>query len=182
MTDRKYHAVAVRFSDATCDTDADSDADDFKHRLGVLLAKAAESPRAVVRITLGTIDAADVFEAMRQAEDDRWFDMALDLKPHDDMAKMRAAVVDAGFGIMQTSGKWSIHDVSEAAKAEDERITKMITDNICMEKQLRDARVLAEIISGMLGDTDVEPCAQSLRPEIARLVAVLEKGPTDAEG
>jgi len=44
--------------------------------------------------------------------------------------KLREAIRDAGFQVMQTSGKWSIHDVSELAKRDEERTAQVILENI----------------------------------------------------
>lgn len=50
--------------------------------------------------------------------------------------RLREAIRDAGFSIMQTSGKWSIHDVSEKAKAQEEaddaKTTEVINENITL--------------------------------------------------
>lgn len=56
--------------------------------------------------------------------------------------KLREAIRDAGFSVMQTSGRWSIHDVSELAKAEQAKTDEVIRQNIDLEikvKQLESA-------------------------------------------
>ena len=45
-------------------------------------------------------------------------------------AKLREAIRDAGFEVMQTSGRWSIHDVSKLGIAEQERTSEIISENI----------------------------------------------------
>lgn len=44
--------------------------------------------------------------------------------------KLREAIRDAGFEVMQTSGRWSIHDVSELGIAEQEKTAEIICENI----------------------------------------------------
>jgi hypothetical protein len=44
--------------------------------------------------------------------------------------KLRKAVIKANFGIMETSGEWSIHDMSEGEKAACEAETRTIMENI----------------------------------------------------
>jgi hypothetical protein len=44
--------------------------------------------------------------------------------------KLREAIRDAGFSVMQTSGRWSIHDVSKLADAEREKTNEIISENI----------------------------------------------------
>jgi len=44
--------------------------------------------------------------------------------------KLREAIRDAGFSVMQTSGRWSIHDVSNLADAEREKTNQIISENI----------------------------------------------------
>ena len=51
--------------------------------------------------------------------------------------KLRSAILDAGFAVMQTSGKWSIVNVTDEAKrqmAVDEKHTaRMVNENIHLE-------------------------------------------------
>ena len=47
--------------------------------------------------------------------------------------KLREAIRDAGFSVMQTSGRWSIHDVSKLADAEREKTNQVISENIDLE-------------------------------------------------
>lgn len=49
--------------------------------------------------------------------------------------KLREAIRDAGFSVMQTSGKWSIHDVSERAAADENRTAEVISRNIELEAE-----------------------------------------------
>jgi hypothetical protein len=53
------------------------------------------------------------------------------------IADLEAAIAAAGFGIMQTSAGLSIHDVSERAKADDEKTAALIVRNIDLEAALR---------------------------------------------
>ena len=52
--------------------------------------------------------------------------------------RLRSAIKRAGFGVCQTSGDWSIHDVSELGKAEESRTLEVINQNIELESLLRD--------------------------------------------
>ena len=56
--------------------------------------------------------------------------------------KLREAIRDAGFSVMRTSGRWSIHDVSELGKAEQAKTDEVLRENIDLEirvKQLESA-------------------------------------------
>lgn len=48
-------------------------------------------------------------------------------------AKLREAIRAAGFAVMQTSGEWSIHDVSERGKEEEARSLEVATRNVELE-------------------------------------------------
>ncbi len=52
------------------------------------------------------------------------------------LAKLRGAIERAGFAIMQTSGDWSIHDVSELAEAESRKTVEVINRNVELESTL----------------------------------------------
>jgi hypothetical protein len=54
--------------------------------------------------------------------------------------KLRTAIKDAGFSVMETSGNWSIHDVSEAARVEDERTLDVVNRNIELEVENTELR------------------------------------------
>jgi len=51
-------------------------------------------------------------------------------EPLSEAEKLREAIRDAGFSVMQTSGRWSIHDVSKLAEAEQEKTNQIIGENI----------------------------------------------------
>ena len=51
--------------------------------------------------------------------------------------RLREAISDAGFSVMQTSGRWSIHDVSELAKAEQAKTDEIISQNIDLEIKVK---------------------------------------------
>lgn len=60
---------------------------------------------------------------------------------------LRDAIITAGFSVMQTSGAWSIHDVSERAKQLEEDDFKRATRNVELEienDRLRAACAAAE--------------------------------------
>ncbi len=73
-----------------------------------------------------------------------------------EVVKLREAIRDAGFAVMQTSGKWSIHDVSEKAKAQaafdDKRTTELIMENIRLEKELSETRACVTRLERWLDD------------------------------
>ena len=52
------------------------------------------------------------------------------LKLLNELTALKKAVRDAGFGILQASNGLSIHDVSEAAKAEEAKTAEVIAENI----------------------------------------------------
>lgn len=60
-------------------------------------------------------------------EETRWRDEAV---------KLRGAIDRAGFAVMKTSGDWSIHDVSEAAKKDAEKTAEVIAENIDLTQRL----------------------------------------------
>lgn len=49
------------------------------------------------------------------------------------LAKLRDAVRRAGFAVCQTSGDWTIHDVSELGKAEEARTLEVVNRNVDLE-------------------------------------------------
>lgn len=51
-------------------------------------------------------------------------------------AKLRAAIKRAGFAVMETSGEWSIHDVSEQGKAEEAKCLEVATKNAELEARV----------------------------------------------
>ncbi len=55
-----------------------------------------------------------------------------------EVAKLRDAIRRAGFCVMQTSGEWSIHDVSELEKKELERTNQVIDENIDLALALKE--------------------------------------------
>ena len=55
----------------------------------------------------------------------------------EEVAKIRAAIKRAGFAVMQTSGDWSIHDVSAKAKIDEERETRLISEHLDMLLMLK---------------------------------------------
>jgi DNA repair exonuclease SbcCD ATPase subunit len=57
--------------------------------------------------------------------------------------KLRDAIQRAGFAVCETSGDWMIHDVSEHAKAEEEKVAAVINRNIDLE--LENERLRADL-------------------------------------
>lgn len=55
------------------------------------------------------------------------------MNPMEEIAKLRAAIRRAGFSVMETSGAWSIHDVSEKGKADDAKSLEVATRNVYLE-------------------------------------------------
>ena len=50
-----------------------------------------------------------------------------------EVANLRAAITAAGFAVMQTSGAWSIHDVSEHGKTEEAKSLEVASQNVWLE-------------------------------------------------
>lgn len=48
----------------------------------------------------------------------------------EEIRHLRSAITRAGFAVMQTSGDWSIHDVSEQGKAEGAKSLEVATENV----------------------------------------------------
>lgn len=61
-----------------------------------------------------------------------------------EVAKLRDAIRRAGFQVCQTSGDWTIHDVSEYGKAEEARSLEVATRNV--ELELENSRLRREIM------------------------------------
>lgn len=57
-----------------------------------------------------------------------------------EIAQLRGAIRKAGFSVMETSGDWSIHDVSEHGKAEEQRTAEIITHNLDLEDAVETLR------------------------------------------
>lgn len=51
--------------------------------------------------------------------------------------RLREAISDAGFSVMQTSGRWSIHDVSKLAEIEQAKTNEIIGQNIDLEIKVK---------------------------------------------
>lgn len=66
------------------------------------------------------------------------------MSPSEEVAKLRDAIRRAGFAVCQTSGDWTIHDVSEYAKQEEDRTTEIIMTNIKLERAVKAATALAD--------------------------------------
>lgn len=48
----------------------------------------------------------------------------------EELTKLYEAIKDAGFSVMKTSGKWSIHDVSEKGKADEAKALRVANENV----------------------------------------------------
>lgn len=71
--------------------------------------------------------------------------------------RLKEAVKDAGFSVMRTSGKWSIHDVSEKAKVEEEQTANVIAENIDLQievKRLKEAVKVLRLGLEVVADTN----------------------------
>ena len=64
--------------------------------------------------------------------------------------KLHEAIRDAGFEVMKTSGKWSIHDVSEKAKADEQQTAEVIAENIELEAEVARLREGVETVRRLL--------------------------------
>lgn len=70
----------------------------------------------------------------------------------EELQKLRGAVRDAGFSVMQTSGKWSLHYCSEAAKKAEEVEGRLISRNIDLERRVRELEAELEHTVNLLRD------------------------------
>ncbi len=78
-------------------------------------------------------------------------------------AKLRQAITDAGFAVMQTSGKWSIHDVSENAEFERKKTSELINHNIELEMACSEVITQLEGCDGLIKDSNDSKMIQVLR-------------------
>ncbi len=96
-----------------------------------------------------TPDEAAKYNDMREKVQ-KEFPPAVPLFAHylkEELDKLRQAVADAGLSVMQTSGKWSLHDVSgkfaTQARYDDDKTTEIIMENIELKKKLREMEAAA---------------------------------------
>ncbi len=54
-----------------------------------------------------------------------------------EITQLRSAIRDAGFEVCQTSGAWTLHDVSEYGKAEEEKSFAVATRNVDLEIEIK---------------------------------------------
>lgn len=185
-TQYSYYAAAVTLANGTRDAVLDADSTVLLSQVGDLLNKYGKAKHLLRRLTLGVVNGETQPQAKEAAELDMWWSIVIDIAPDVETVKLREAVAAAGFAVLQTSGKWSIHDVSEKAKAaaavDDAKTLAVINENIAATRQLRDARTQANAILYTVDNTHHDPFAKALQPEIARLVAMLQEGPSDGEG
>lgn len=83
--------------------------------------------------------------------------------------KLREAIRDAGFAVMETSGKWSIHCVTDAAKQAEEVEGRLIAENIDLAEHVR---TLESKLSVMQGDLDF---ARTVKPNEYELILSSER-------
>lgn len=57
--------------------------------------------------------------------------------------KLRDAIGRAGFGVMETSGEWSLHCTTEAAKVAEQVENRLIAENIELTRRLRTCHKMA---------------------------------------
>lgn len=55
-----------------------------------------------------------------------------------EVTQLRGAIARAGFAVMQTSGDWTIHDISKAHERDQKRTDAVISDNIDLKVQVRE--------------------------------------------
>lgn len=64
--------------------------------------------------------------------------------------KLRAAVVSAGFSVMETSGKWSIHDTSERGKRQDAEDLRIANRMVDLDLELRAQALVVDVLVAIL--------------------------------
>lgn len=82
--------------------------------------------------------------------------------------KLRTAIRNAGFSVMETSGDWSIHDVGEHAKRDEERTTEIIARNADLEAENARLRSLLERCRSVVKPFDSFSQLRKLRWDIDR--------------
>lgn len=105
---------------------------------------------------LQAVKAASKAFKERVSQDSEWIQKAW-LSPYEkhgwkrkiesleaEVASLREAIKLAGFSVMQTSGQWSIHDVSQLAEREQERTLEVINQNVELEAENTRLRELLE--------------------------------------
>lgn len=86
----------------------------------------------------------------------KWALWADFLKLREEVKQLRNAIKQAGFAVMETSGDWSIHDISELGKREQEKTMEVISQNVDLtveNERLKKERDQAH-------DAAVEGCAK----------------------
>jgi hypothetical protein len=66
-------------------------------------------------------------------------------------AKLFAALAKVGFSVMQTSGEWSIHCTTEAAKRAEEVETRVLSENMDLLVENKALRELADSLVAAIG-------------------------------
>jgi ssDNA-binding Zn-finger/Zn-ribbon topoisomerase 1 len=77
--------------------------------------------------------------------------------------QLRAAIRAAGFQVMETSGQWSIHDVSQQALADERRTADVIHQNIDLEQAVAAAQRLSERVDDFVARQPETPELTQLR-------------------
>lgn len=85
--------------------------------------------------------------------------------------KLRSAIRRAGFGVCETSGDWTIHDVSEQGKAEEKRTLEVINQNVELECRVKRLETAIKTLRSQKAD---DLCWMDLN----KLFAVLGDGVT----
>ncbi len=145
----EFYVTHVTFTDGRRDSLAVAGRNAALEALGGYLRMSATNG-SIRRLVFGTVEIDEHSPAAAEAAvaENKWwsvdFDIAFGAPSQEEYVKLREAVADAGFAVMQTSGKWSIHDVSEKAKAQEkdnqEWEDRVILGNIELEKQIQELK------------------------------------------
>ena len=92
----------------------------------------------------------------------------------DRYTKLRDACTRAGFGIMETSGQWSLHDVSPRAKELDQKTLDIINENCDLTARLTELEAITEELAEA-GERAIQLRPHRMPEALAKLAAYKEK-------
>lgn len=70
-------------------------------------------------------------------------------KAEAEVEKLRGAIRQYGLTVMQTSGEWSLHDVSEVGRIEEEKTLAVVNRNIELEVEVEQLRRIVDSYSAI---------------------------------
>lgn len=96
----------------------------------------------------------------------------------DRFIKLKLAVGKAGWSIMQTSGEWSIHCTTDAAKAAEEFEGRLVVENIGLEARVAELEAaLVSIRERCDGESNLYALLQATRHAVDTADKVLNREP-----